>query len=163
MSTTTYRPVDILHWFGMESRRNRRSGFHKGGLVPKKATEQGVVQGLKLVASAAYDLTRGAASDLVQAQAGQTEYVLHDSGFEAVDLVRRVKIDYKQVHKIIAKQNDKFLIVADNANVTVKPVAHLSAGHVRVPVGWVRNGMEVPFATLIEELSARCSVDVTTE
>lgn len=163
MATTTYRPVDILHWFGMESRSARRSGFHKGGQVAKKATEQGVVQGLKLAASAAYELTKGAAGDLVQTQASQTEYVLHETGFEALDIVRRTKIDYKQVQKIVAKGGDKFMVVSETGNVTIKPVAHLLAGHLKVPVGWVRNGMEVPYSTLVEELAARCEVDVVTE
>ncbi|MBS1708946.1 MAG: hypothetical protein JSS65_09525 [Armatimonadetes bacterium] len=163
MPTITYRPVDVLHWFGMESRSSRRSGFHKGGQLAKKTSEQGVVQGLRLAASAAFDLTKSAAGDLVQAQAGQTEYVLHESGFEVIDLVRRIKIDYAQVQKIIAKNNDRFLVVADSSKVAIKPVAHLTAGQIRVPVGWVRNGMEVPYSTLVEELSARCTVEVTAE
>lgn len=163
MATTSYRPVDILHWFGMESRSARRSGFHKGGQVAKRATEQGVVQGLKLAASAAFELTKGAAGDIVQAQAGQTEYILHDTGFEAVDIVRRSKVDYAQVRKIVAKGNDKFVVISDGGSITIKPVAHLLAGHVKVPVGWVRNGMEVPYSTLIEELAARCGVDVVNE
>ncbi len=54
----------------------------------------------------------------------------------------------------------RFTIEYGEGTLTVRPIAHLSAGKIRVPIGWVRNEIEVPFSMLLDELSARSDVEI---
>jgi hypothetical protein len=58
---------------------------------------------------------------------------------------------------------DKLVLVLDKGSVLVKPFAYIVAGKIKVPIGWSRNGVEVPYELIIEELSARCDLQVITE
>ena len=160
MANVTYRPAEVLHWFGIGSKEARRRAQKKG-----QAALQGgdFARGIRQVAGAAADFGKGALNDLVQRQAEETSYLLGDTGFEVIGLTSRKHLAYADVSLIEARPHDRFEFTHKNGRLVVKPIAHLVAGRLRVPVGWLRNGMEVPYAMLIEELAARCAVEIVAE
>lgn len=160
MSHVSYRPAEVLHWFGIGSKEARRRAQKKG-----QAALQGgdIARGLRQVAGAAADFGKGALNDLVQRQAEETTYQLGDTGFEVIGLTSRKHIAYEDVTAIECRPHDRFEVTHKSGRIMVKPIAHLVAGRLRVPVGWLRNGMEVPYAMLIEELAARCGVEIVAE
>lgn len=163
MAVVTYLPADIVRWLGTNARQKRRTAVQRALAVPHNAMEKGLVPGLKDAADAAIGLGRQAMGDLSAAQAGETGFMLYDEGFEALGLMSRSKVNYRDVSRIIKKSGDKYWVEHPGGHLTVKPVAHLVAGTHRVAIGWVRNGMEVDYETLIEELCARTGKEVVKE
>ncbi|MCW5939433.1 MAG: hypothetical protein KF884_02115 [Fimbriimonadaceae bacterium] len=157
MSTVQYKPAEVLQWFNLGSREamTRAKKRGKGALQ-----ETDIARGLKEAAGAAFDFGKGAWTDAVHRSVEMTEYVLGDDGFEVVGIGGRKRIAYTDVREVRVQGSERAEIVHSGGSLTVKPVAHLLAGRLKVPVGWLRNGMEVPYALLIEELAARCGVDV---
>jgi len=115
------------------------------------------------VAGAVGELGKGTLSDIVQRRAEDSSFQLNDEALEVIGLTNRKRILYKDVTEIHAKPHDRFELVHKGGTLTIKPIAHLLAGRLRVPVGWLRNGMEVPYALLIEELAAHCGVEIVPE
>lgn len=161
MSMTVYTPAEVLHWLDM----------HAASTPPPSPTpkvKDGVrtddlVGSLKNIAGKAVDIGRGAMTGLVQKQASGTKYELHEKGFEATTLAMIQQVDYSEVRKITRRPGDKYQLLFNGGSLTIKPVAHLVAGRIKAPVGWMRNGVEVPYVMLIEELSARCGIDIESE
>lgn len=163
MGAIVYKPADVLHWFETDVRRSSLEARARGREAARKAGEEGLVSSLREAAGAGLSFGRGAVGGIVQRQAEETRYELHETGFECVDLTRRVRVDYGSVRQILARPNDRYEVLYNGGRVTVKPVAHLVSGRFRVPVGWTRNGTEVAYAMLIEELSARSGVEIEAE
>lgn len=162
MPTVVYTPAEVLHWFDTDAKRAHANARTKSLSVAKKS-EEGILPALKEAAGAAISFGKGTIGNIVQKSAEETRYELHDNGLEAIDLARKVKLDYSEIKQIVAKANNKYQILFHGGSLTVKPVAHLVAGRHRVPVGWVRNGFEVPYAMLIDEIAARAAVEVEAE
>lgn len=163
MPLTTYTPAEVMHWFDTESKRNQALVRAQTRDIARVANEEGIIPTIKQAATAALSMGKGAYGTVVQKQATETRYDLFDSGFEFVDIARRVKVDYSQVRQIVAKAGDRYQILFNGGSLTVKPPAYLVAGKYRVPVGWMRNGVEVPFLTLVEEISARSGIEIIAE
>jgi hypothetical protein len=85
--------------------------------------------------------------------------VLGSDRFEVVSNGSVKTVKYKDV-AAMRQRGDRVSVVLKQGSVTIKPHAHIVAGRIRVPVGWTRNGIEVPFDTLPDELSARCGVNI---
>lgn len=163
MPLTTYKPAEILHWFDTESKRTHTVARAQTKEIARVANEEGIFPTIRQAATAALSLGKGAYGTVIQKQAEETRYDLFDMGFEFVDLARRVKVDYTQVRQIVAKAGDRYQILYNGGSLTIKPPAHLVAGKYRVPVGWLRNGIEVPYLTLVEEISARSGIEIIAE
>lgn len=160
MTPIVYRPAEAMVWFQIESKRSNvrakaksRQAAHAMGQQP--------VEGLKSVADAALSFGSSAWQDLKSKSENQTRYELHESGFEVFGLGRRVKIDYREIIAIQIMDGDKYRLVHRQGRLIIKPPAHLVSGKLRVPVGWQRNGSEVPYNVLIDELAARSGVSVS--
>ncbi len=106
------------------------------------------------------DMGRGAFAELVHKQAEGTEYALDEDKLEARNLGRSKAISYRDVKQILAKSSDRYQLVLASGTHMVKPIAHLVAGRLKVPIGWRRNTMEVPYETLIDEIAARCGLEI---
>lgn len=163
MNPVVYRPPDILRWFDLAAKQSAQEARDKGRTVAALAGESKIIPTIKEAAGVAISIGKGAFGGLVQRQAEETRYDLHDAGIEVVDLTRRIKVDYSQIREIVPKGGDKFVVLFNGGSFNVKPVAHLVAGKYKVPVGWLRNGVEVPFLTLVEELAARSQIDIGLE
>ena len=160
MATITYKPAEVLHWFEVDAKKSAQEARERGSTIADRTSKEGLVVGLKDAASAAYSFGKGAFGGIVQRSAEETKYELHEDGLSAVGIAFTNKIDYKQIRQIIAQSSDKFQVLYNGGHITIKPVAHLVAGRYKVPVGWLRNGIEVPYAMLIEEISARSGIEI---
>jgi hypothetical protein len=161
MELVRYRPGEAIRWLQTGAENLRKGAQAKGKVAVTSGAPDARAFGenLKTAAGALLEYSRSAYADLMHRQAEASEYVLHDDYF---DVVRGSNIKTVQYSRVTATELDKdrALLTLDKGSLTVKPFAHLVAGRVRVPIGWSRNGIEVPFELLIEELAARCGIEL---
>lgn len=155
-----YQAPEIIQWLELEAKRASTSGKEKSIAASSK---DDLVETVKQYASAALSYGKGAVAGLVQKQAEEVRYELFETGFEFIDIARRIKIDYSEVRKITSKSNDRVQVLYSGGSITIKPVAHLVSGKYKVPIGWKRNNVEVPYVMLVEELAARCGLEIEAE
>ncbi len=164
METVRYRPGEALRWLQTGADNIRKTAGERGKSVIRQTgvDQKGIGENLKTAAGALVDFGRGAYAEALSRQAGATEYVLLP---DRVDLVKGGKIESVayQAIKAVRMDGDRAVLVLDKGKVIIKPFAHLVAGRVKVPVGWTRNGMEVPYELLIEEIAARARREVEEE
>ncbi|MEZ0325397.1 MAG: hypothetical protein ACAH95_05785 [Fimbriimonas sp.] len=161
MEVVRYKAGEAIRWLQTGAENIRRGAKAKGKSVidPNGGT---FGHNLKTAAGAIVDYGKGTYADLMHKQAEANEYVLLENHFDIVRGSAIKTVEYERVKKIEVK-GDRASITLDKGNLTIKPFAHVVAGRAKVPVGWSRNGIEVPFELLIEELSARCGIDVDEE
>jgi hypothetical protein len=161
MAADYYKPPDILYWFDTGSDEALETSRRKGREF--SADPKDIKATLKQAAQAAAEFGRGAMADFAWRKLDEICYTLEDESFEAITLTTHRRIAYTNVTGIMADKNDKFVIRHTEGSLVIKPVAHLSSGSVKVPIGWKRNDIEVPYLTLVEELAARSGVEITSE
>jgi hypothetical protein len=158
MEPIRYKPGEAIRWLETGASANRKSARQKGREVFYSDIPAGAKLGQGV--GALIDLGKGAWTDILHKQADASEYVLQEDRFDVVSGNSIKTVPYAEIKKISLK-NEKATITLDRGStIVIKPYAHITASRIRVPVGWLRNGMEVPYDLLIEELSARCSVEV---
>lgn len=163
MEPIRYKPGEAIRWLETAAQSYRKSANKKG----KDAVDPGrdrsdfkkVGANVADAAGAIFDYGRGAWADMLHRQAEASEYVLQESHFDVVKGGSIKSVEYARVKEITLK-NDSITLILDKGNVGIKPYAFIVSGRVKVPVGWSRNGMEVPYELLIEELAARCGVNL---
>ena len=160
MDSVTYRSPDLLHWFGAGSDAAAESAKRRTKAAAEGASKSDIKRSLVNVAGAALDIGRMAAVDFVKRQIEDTVYRFDDDGMDVQLAIGTKRVLYDEVKSIVAKTNDRYEVKFVGGTMTVKPVAHLVSGRVRVPIGWVRNGLDVSYATLVQELAARCDLDI---
>ncbi|MCB8932231.1 MAG: hypothetical protein M9921_08200 [Fimbriimonadaceae bacterium] len=159
MEPIRYRPGEAIRWLESGAKDIRKEAARKGKSLVRREGQRTVGRDLKDAAGALFEMGRSALADLAHHQAQATEYVLHEKKFEVVKPSGSKSVAYDTV-KSMKVQNDRATLVLEQGSVHVKPHAYIVAGRIRVPVGWTRNGMEVPYETLLEELAARCRVNI---
>jgi hypothetical protein len=158
MSPIYYKPADAIHWLEPASRATKDGGKKKAKKEDKKLTDS-IRQGF----SAAAEFGSNAMTDLRHRRMDEVLYLLNEESFEAITLSTHKKIEFEKVKAIVGEDKDRFRVDYDGGSLTIKPLAHLVSGRARVPIGWKRNGIEVPYTLLAEELAARCGVEIDSE
>jgi hypothetical protein len=156
-----YRPGEAIRWLQTGAENIRRGARAKGKSVVEGDTRT-FGESLKTAAGAAIDFTKGAYADLKHRQAEASEYVMLDGHFDVVNGTSIKAINYDRVEKITLN-GDRATLFLDKGTLTIKPFAYIVAGRAKVPVGWTRNGIEVPYELLLEELAAHCNLDIIEE
>lgn len=160
MELIRYKPGEALRWLEVGASDLMRNARKKGAEAVKQKGSEGVLKGVGQVAGAVWDMGKGAMAEFLKRQAEASEFVLAEKAFEVLSPGQVRSVKYDNVAGI-RKHNDHYTVsLAKGSNVTIKPFAYLVAGRVRVPIGWSRNGLEVPFEVLIDELAARCQVNI---
>ncbi len=161
METVRYRPGEALRWLQTGADNIRKAANERGrSVIRQTGTDQRrPMENLKTAAGALVDLGKSAYAELLHKQAEALEYVLLA---DRLDLVKGGKIESIAWDAIkgVRVDGDRTLLILEKGQVTIKPFAHLVAGRVRVPVGWTRNGMEVPYELLVEEIAARARREI---
>lgn len=162
MELVRYRPGEAIRWLqtGAENLRKGAQAKGKAAATAGSPDAKAFGENLKTAAGALLEYSRSAYADLIHRQADASEYVLHDKHFDIVRGPNIKTVEYARVHTIDLTK-DRAVLELDKGSISIKPFAHLVAGRARVPIGWSRNGIEVPFELLIEELAARCGVELT--
>lgn len=159
VATIRYRPGEAIRWLETGAEDIRRGAQRKGKSLVRREGERTIGKDLKDAAGVLVDYGKSALTDLMHRQAGATEFALHDERFEVISPGRIRSIKYHDV-KAIKQRGDRVTVVLDQGSVTVKPHAYIVSGRIKVPIGWSRGGLEVPYEVFIDELAARCQVEV---
>jgi hypothetical protein len=163
MEIVRYRPGEAIQWLKVGAENVRKQAAEKGkGVFEQAGTEQRpVYENLFTAAGALFNLGRSAYAELKHKLAEASEYVLQDEHFDVVHANSIKSIRYRQIAAVKVK-GDKATVVLEKGHLTIKPFAYIVSGSVKAPVGWTRNGIEVPYELLIEELAARSGVNLET-
>jgi hypothetical protein len=148
--TVVYRPVDIQGWLKLGSESLRKTPFQLGNDFRK--TVAGAV-------GKAFDFGKGALADVGGLAIDRIEYRLHDDRVDIVGVGPTKSVPYSSIRRVEV-QGRGFRVDAGSNSFGIKPYAHLLVSSVKVPLGWKRNRMDVPFNLLAEELAARAKVKV---
>lgn len=159
MDVVRYRPGEAIRWLQTGAVNQRKSAQAKGRSVVRSGETKPLGQNLKTAASAIIDFGRGAYTELLHHQASASEYVLQDDRFDIVSGTSIKSVSYDRVKEIEWK-GDRAILHLDKGSLSVRPFAYIVAGRSKVPVGWTRNGTEVPYELLVEELAARCQIEL---
>lgn len=159
MELVRYKPGEAIRWLETGAASNRKSAQAKSKTLAIPSDARTLGANVRTAAGALMDIGRSALSELAHNQAMASEYVLHDDSFEVIRPNNSKKILYRDI-KGFEVRGDKTVLLLEKGGVAIKPYAYVVAGRLRVPIGWTRNGIEVPFDLLLEELSARCGIDL---
>lgn len=162
MDAVRYRPGEALRWLETGAGAHRKAARDKGRVLLKAAngaTAISLKDSVFNAAGAIADLSKGAYAELVKRQAESYEIILADSEFTLSRPTGPRTFRYEDV-TAISQDRDKVTIAVGSIALTIKPYAYITTGRVKVPIGWDRNGMEVPYELLVEELAARCRVQI---
>ncbi|MBN9500992.1 MAG: hypothetical protein BGO01_05775 [Armatimonadetes bacterium 55-13] len=163
MEPIRYKPGEAIRWLETAADSYRKTAKSKGkeavDLKRDRSDFKKVGQNVADAASALYDYGKGAWADMLHRQAEASEFVLQEHHFDVVNGTAIKTVAYDRVEQVTMK-GDTFTFKLDKGSITIKPHAYIVSGRVKVPVGWSRNGMEVPYELLIEELCARSRVNL---
>jgi hypothetical protein len=159
MELVRYRPGEAIRWLETGATNIRKDAKARGRSLVRQEEARTFGQNVRDVAETLSDFGKSAYADLMHARAKASEYVLHEDRLEVMKGGSIKSVPYSRV-KAIEFRGDRAQLLLDKGTVMIKPFAYVVAGRLRVPIGWSRNGMEVPYELLIEELAARCGVEV---
>lgn len=157
-----YRPGEAIRWLSAGAEASRKSAQKQGKSLIKREGQRTIGKDVGQAAGALLDAGRGAIADLLHRQAEASEYLLHDEYFEVVKAGTPKRYDYADV-KSIRLEGDRATLILTRGSLTISPYAHIVSGRIKAPIGWVRNGMEVPYELLVDEIAARCGIEVEEE
>lgn len=159
MEVVRYRPGEAMRWLEAGAEDSRRNAARQGKSLVRREGERTIGKDIKQAAGALAAMGKSALAELAHLQAYATEYVMHDTKLEIVKQGSTRSIPFASV-KALKMQNDRATLVLGQGSVSIRPHAYIVAGRIKVPIGWSRNGMEVPYETLFEELAARCKLEI---
>jgi hypothetical protein len=156
-----YKPGEAVRWLQTEADRLRSDAKASGKAAtePSSVDFAGFTELIKNAAGAVLNLGKSAYADLAHLRANATEYAFLDQHMDVVTGSNIRTIPYAAIKQIQLK-GDRATLTMEKGNIVIKPFAHIVAGPVKVPIGWQRNGLEAPYHLIIEELAARCGLDV---
>lgn len=158
MELVRYRPDQAIRWLRMGAETQKQTAKEK----TKKVSDpkQRFADHLKNAASAIMDYGKGTYTEAMHSVAEANEFVIQETQLDIVRNGTIKTVPYDRI-KAIQLRTDRATLVLDKGTVVIKPFAYLTAGRAKVPVGWQRNGLDVPFELLFEEISARSGIPLT--
>lgn len=162
MEDVRYKPGEAIRWLQTGAGEIRKSAKRHGKSFAKREGARSFGKDLRDVAGVLTDLGKSALAELAHRQAEASEYVLHETEAEIVSGGRLRTVPYASVRSI-RLDGDEATLILDQGSIVIKPTAYILAGRLKVPVGWTRNGIEVPYELLLDELAARCGKSIDRE
>lgn len=159
MEPIRYRPGEALRWLDVGAKDMRKSAARKGRGIVRREGHRTIGKDIKEAAGALFDMGKSALADLAHRQAMASEYILEDEVFEVSRGGSSKQYRYEEIESI-ERKGDRVILALDQGSLTIKPHAYIVSGRIKVPVGWVRNGLEVPYEILLDELAARCGKEL---
>lgn len=146
----TYKPADAIRW--AEITAPALTKIHPQPTPFPTSVKQAFQKVL--------DLSKTAAAQVSHKALQQLEYRLYDEALEIHSQTGLRSVPYDQIVRIEILKKDAFNIVTKKGAIRIKPYAWLLVANVRVPLGWKRDGMEVPYSLLLEEIIARSKAPI---
>jgi len=160
MELIRYKPGEAVRWLDSGAKDMLARAKKKGESVLARDSQRQVKNDIVKVAGAVLDVGKGAIAELMHRQAQATEYVFGENYLEVLRPGSVKTVPYASVMSI-TRRGDTIDVEIETGTVTIKPHAYIVSGRIKVPVGWDRNGMEVAYDVLADELAARCQVNIT--
>lgn len=159
MEPIRYTPGEAIRWLETGASDLRKDAKRKSNAVWDRTGERNFGTDIKDAAGALLDLGKSALAELAHRQALASQFLLFPDRFEVVNSAGIRHVPYSEVTSIRQK-GDKVTVVLRKGSVTIKPHAYILCGKLKIPLGWARNGIEVPFETLLDEISARAGHEI---
>jgi len=154
-----YEPVEALRWLKFGAGSMRQDAIQRSGEIVRREGARTIGKDLSQAAGALFGMGKSAMADLLHASASATEFVISDTEVQVIRATQSKRYAFSEAVRA-ERQGDKVYFVFSSGTVEVSPYAYITSGRIKAPLGWNRNGLEVPFTTLVEELAARCGVGV---
>lgn len=151
MIAARYIPFDIQNWVELGT------GTLQHGRPPVKVPGGEIGKSVGELISRAVRTSQGAVANLKVKRIDQIEYRLSDDFFE---IEGGARIDYADIKRIEHSKKSGFRIYSSFKEIEINPYAWLKVGSVEVPLGWLRDGLEVPFELLVQEIGIRAKVEL---
>ncbi|MEQ1821509.1 MAG: hypothetical protein ABL949_03280 [Fimbriimonadaceae bacterium] len=162
METVRYTTAEAVRWLETGAQGMRFVANAQGRSLVRREGERTIGRDVLQAAGALADFGKSALADIRHSQAQATEYLLSDDAIEISSMGRTRTISYSEILSIRLR-GDKATVVLERGSLNIRPEAYISSGKIRVPIGWERNEIEVPYEMLIDELAARAGVKVQME
>ena len=159
MDPIRYRPGEAIRWLENGAADSRKSAKRQGKSIVRREGSRTIGRDLRDAAGVIFELGKSALADLAHRQAQASEIDRQEESFTISNPNSDQTIGYDQVVDMKLR-GDRLSVNLEQGASTIKPYAHLVSGRIKVPIGWSRNGLEVPSDVLLDELSARCGVNV---
>lgn len=159
MDVVRYRPDEAVRWLQMGAANMRLEARRQTSGIILREGERTIARDLKDAAGAIFGMGKSAWAELVHDDATATQYVLRKDRLEIVRSGGTKTVRYKDVVSM-RQRGDRLTLVLKSGSAAIKPHAHVVSGRVKVPIGWSRDGLQVPYETLLDELSARCGIEI---
>jgi hypothetical protein len=156
MEVARYKPSESLRWLEIYAEQNKSSA-RKQGDCAVLGPEQTISERVKTMSGVLYTMGKGAAANLAHFQAQKGEYDLYQTKLELRTVAGSKIVEYSEVRGIDMK-GDRATIRLAKGCIVIKPYAYITAGPIKAPIGWTRNGIDAPFELLVEELVARSGI-----
>ncbi|MBI5708166.1 MAG: hypothetical protein HZC36_14385 [Armatimonadetes bacterium] len=159
MDVIRYRPAEAVKWLSHGAGHLRKEAARQSGSILRREGTRTIQKDLMDAAEVLLGVGKSAIAEIMHVGAAGVEYILHKDRFE-VHKGNSMKVyRYKDV-MAMKMRGDRLSVQMKAATATIAPPAHIVSARVRVPIGWSRNGIEVPYEMLLDELSARCGIEI---
>lgn len=162
MDVVRYKPGEAIRWLQIAAEDLRKQAKRKGAGVVQREGERTIGKDIMDAAGALLGMGKSAWAELLHREAQASQYVLRDDRFDVIQGGSSRIVEYRAVTSL-RQRGDRLCVILKQGSVTIKPHAYILAGRLKAPIGWERNGMEVPYETLLDELSARCGKEIERE
>ncbi len=162
METVRYTTAQAVRWLETGAQGMRFVANAQGRSLVRREGERTIGRDVLHAAGAIADYGKSAWADILHTQAQSTEYLLSEDALEVSSSGRTKTIAYSEIISMRLR-GDKATIVMERGSLTIRPEAYISSGKIKVPIGWERNEIEVPYEMLLDELAARAGVKISME
>jgi hypothetical protein len=145
-----YKPVDIIRWIDFTTESHNKT-HTKESPFPKT-----IKQALQKMVNLSKTTTAQVARNAIE----QLEYRLYHDSLEMHSQTGFRSILYSQVTHIEILKREAFRIRTEKETVRIKPYAWMIVANLKIPLGWRREDMEVPYHLLLEEIAARTKAPI---
>ncbi|GIV01889.1 MAG: hypothetical protein KatS3mg015_0719 [Fimbriimonadales bacterium] len=154
MHVVRYRPADAIQWIEV-ALQPHASSFDFRAEGPESVRDAVLSAFGKLL-----DLSKETTAEVLLRTIRAIEYRLFDDHLEVQNLAGVKRYAYADLKTVELRKRDRFLFRGEGIRFAIRPYATLALTGVRLPLGWQREGLPVPYRLLAEEIALRSSVKV---
>lgn len=154
-----YRPSNSLSWLaeGAEAGLKKAERLTKDA-VSRKSSES-PKERIVSAGKALFEFAKSAYTEVSRSRAEAKEYALSDSDIHIISGSHDETVKFNDVKRIEVSGLNAW-IRHKNGAFNIQPYAYVVAQGAKAPIGWNRDGHEVPFELLIQEIAARAGVEI---
>jgi hypothetical protein len=154
-----YVPGESLKWLEVGADTSYQDAREQVRSVIARQGDRTIGRDIKEAAGAILSAGKGAVTDLIHRRANESEYAFDETKLEVIQSGAVKSYPYKEFRRV-RRSGDKVIFEMEKGSLRIEPLAYIVSGRIKVPIGWIRNGIDVPYELLIEELAKRCRLPI---